>query len=330
MESVRALDPKAPEFVLPSVPLQSECVVSNGSAAYCNPMVTNCNAEVTSLVPPAAFWEKMELRMTQPPPVPALFDEDPSRYLRFRADFRDQVESRASLTDSEKMNYLMTYTAGKAREVVQNYRGLPNGCHIALQMLRQRFGQNAMVVEALKSSVVNGPKLKNGDSAALLALSDKVQNCRWAMIKLQSKELDCTTNLRQIYDRPPYPLQAKWSKSAKQYRERTGGGELMLKELSEFITAESQTENDPVYGRPSTLAIRTNTSRNLKKPLPTSGQSGETHIPTLSTEINQKEANTPQEDKALSAKGEHPKRQGAGFARESMVFQNVQHSQRRV
>lgn len=141
LKSVRALDPKAPEFVLPSVPLQSECVVSNGSAAYCNPMVTNCNAEVTSLVPPAAFWEKMELRMTQPPPVPALFDEDPSRYLCFRADFRDQVESRASLTDSQKMNYLMTYTAGKAREVVKNYRGLPNDCHIALQMSRQRFGQ---------------------------------------------------------------------------------------------------------------------------------------------------------------------------------------------
>ena len=205
LESISALDPKAPEFALPSVPLQSECVVSNGSAAYCNPMVTNCNAEVTSLVPPAAFWEKMELRMTQPPPVPAPFDGDPSRYLRFRADFRDQVESRASLTDSEKMNYLMTYTAGKAREVVENYRGLPNGSHIALQMLRQRFGQNAMVVEALKSSVVNGPKLKNGDSAALLALSDKVQNCCWAMIELQSKELDCTTNLRQIYDRLPYP-----------------------------------------------------------------------------------------------------------------------------
>ena len=199
----------------------------------------------------------------------------------------------------------MTYTAGKAREVVENYRGLPNGCHIALQMLRQRFGQNAMVVEALKSSVVNGPKLKNGDSAALLALSDKVQNCRWAMIELQSKELDCTTNLRQIYDRLPYPLQAKWRKSAKQYRERTGGGEPTLKELSEFITAESQTENDPVYGRPSTLAIRANTGRNVKKPLPTSGQSGETHIPTLSTEIKAKEANTAQEDKALSAKGEH-------------------------
>ena len=105
-------------------------------------------------------------------------------------------------------------------------------------------------------------------------------------------------------------MHAKWRKSAKQYREKTGGGEPTLKELLEFITAESQTENDPVYGRPSTLVIRANTGRNFKKLLPTSGQSGETHIPTLSTEIKTKEANTPQKDKALSAKGEHVERRG--------------------
>ena len=38
------------------------------------------------------------------------FVDDPFRYLRFRANFRDQLENRASLTDNEKMNYLMTYT----------------------------------------------------------------------------------------------------------------------------------------------------------------------------------------------------------------------------
>ena len=72
-----------------------------------------------------------------------------------------------------------------------------------------------MIVEALKSSVVGGPKIRNGDSAALLALSDKLQNCCWAMIELNSNELDCTTNLRQIYDRLPDPLQTKFRRSVK-------------------------------------------------------------------------------------------------------------------
>ena len=106
----------------------------------------------------------MELRMMQTPPAPTPLDSDPAWFLRFRANFRDQVESRASLSEGEKMNYLMNFTTGKAKEVIENYKGLPNGCQPALQFLKQRFGQNAMIVEALiinnKSCVTGGPKLR--------------------------------------------------------------------------------------------------------------------------------------------------------------------------
>ena len=144
----------------------------------------------------AAFWQKMEMRMSQPPPRPTPFDGDSSKYLQFRTNFRDQVENRSSLTDSEKMSYLLSYTTGRAKEVIESYQGLPNACQRSLQVLKQRFGQNSMIVQALKSSVVSGPKLRSGDSAGLLALSDKLENCCWAMTELESNELDCTTNLR--------------------------------------------------------------------------------------------------------------------------------------
>ena len=130
------------------------------------------------------FGKKLELRLTQPSPTPIIFNVDPARYLRFSAEFQDQVESRASLTDLEKMNYLLSRTSGKAREVIENYQGLPNSCQLALQVLKQRFGQTAMIVETLKSSVITGPRLRSGDTAALQALSDKVQSCCWAMIEL--------------------------------------------------------------------------------------------------------------------------------------------------
>ena len=48
-------------------------------------------------------------KMEQPPPKPTPFDDDPPLYLRFRAHFGEQVESRASLNVNEEMNYLMTY-----------------------------------------------------------------------------------------------------------------------------------------------------------------------------------------------------------------------------
>ena len=52
--------------------------------------------------PQSSFWERMELRMSQPPPSPALFDGDPAQYLRFKANHRDQAESKTSLSDSKK------------------------------------------------------------------------------------------------------------------------------------------------------------------------------------------------------------------------------------
>ena len=85
----------------------------------------------------------------------------------------------------------MSYTTGRAKEVIENFQGLPNGCQLALLVLKERFGQNVMIEQALKSSVISGPKIRAGDSTALLALADKVENRCWAMIELQFSELYC-------------------------------------------------------------------------------------------------------------------------------------------
>ena len=140
-----------------------------------------------------------------------------------------------------------------------------------------------MIVQALKSSVVSGPKLRSGDSAGLLVLSDKLENCSWALTELESNELDCTTNLRQIYDRLPDPLQRKWRKSAKLYRERACGREPTLKELTKFITEEAQVENNPVYGRVND-GSRSHNNYNFKKTSPNLRAAG-SKIITLATEV---------------------------------------------
>ena len=302
-----SLNPEAPKFT-PQVTRnhESSAVHTSGERATQDIVEGRPNtAASANRESQVSFWEKMELRMTQPPPAPTPFDGDPARYLRFRANFRDQVETRASLTDSEKMNYLMSYTIGKAREVIGNYQGLPNGCQLALEVLKQRFGQNAMIVEALKSSVVNGPRIRSGDNVALLALSDKLQNCCSAMIELQSNELDCTTNLRQIFDRLPDHLQAKWRKSVKLYREKMCGKEPTLKELSLFISGESQTENDPVYGRSSYPTTRVNNGNRSKKPPFTPKAADGTPITTMTTDVQAEDTTIKQGTGGiLSARGD--------------------------
>lgn len=84
-----------------------------------------------------------------------------------------------------------------------------------------------------------------------------------------------------------------------------GSKEPTLKELTMFITAhELQTENDPVYGRPSNLTSRAETGRNSRKPLCKLGQYGETHISTLSTEIQTNGSSIYQVDEVPTAKGQ--------------------------
>ena len=73
------LNTKAPEFTLPTTPLRQDIVNGSGDT------VSHVAAEGDSYTiakanyePRADFWEKMELRMMQPPAAPTPFDGDPS------------------------------------------------------------------------------------------------------------------------------------------------------------------------------------------------------------------------------------------------------------
>ena len=116
--SVGTLNPHAPEFVHSSPsPLQSQANTGLISAIRLTDEHKDCTAvkntlrnvqtcresspveqtpsnKETRCEPQATFWERMELRLSQPPPEPSLFHGDPAKHLRFRANFRDQVECK--------------------------------------------------------------------------------------------------------------------------------------------------------------------------------------------------------------------------------------------
>ena len=77
-----AVNPEAPEFTFPATPLQEWIVNSSGGTV--NPDTAEgetSTAAKANREPPADLWEKMELRMTQPPPAIIPFDGDPTWYL---------------------------------------------------------------------------------------------------------------------------------------------------------------------------------------------------------------------------------------------------------
>jgi hypothetical protein len=108
------------------------------------------------------------------------------------------------------------------------------------------------------------------------------------MLELNSNELDSTTNLKLIYDRLPDSLQRKWRKAANIYRQRSEGREPTLKELCAFISAESQIENDPVYGSNEGTAVNREKSHHIRNAKITSNRSEmqlKSKIPTITTQV---------------------------------------------
>ena len=104
---------------------------------------------------------------------------------------------------------------------------------------------------------------------------------------LGNGRMDRTRKYGHIYERLPGHLQGKWRKTAMLYRERSGGREPDFKELSKFITAQSQIENDPVYGRKSEQKTKFSVGRNPNQKAPEE-RAGPT-IPTLATEVRTRE-----------------------------------------
>ena len=101
--------------------------------------------------------------------------------------------------------------------------------------------------------------------------------------------VECTRTRKygHIYERLPGHLQGKWRKTAMLYRERSGGREPDFKELSKFITAQSQIENGPVNGRKSEYQTKFSVGRNNNKKA-LEERAGPT-IPTLATEVRTQE-----------------------------------------
>ena len=80
---------------LPITPMQQNITnISQGAVIEDTPAVIRANIGMQ-----AGFWERMELRMTQPPPRPTQFGGNLSRYLSFRASFRDQAEIEQSFVE---------------------------------------------------------------------------------------------------------------------------------------------------------------------------------------------------------------------------------------
>ena len=149
--------------------------------------------------------------LSHTPPIEIIkFSGDPKDYFRFATRFRDQVLSQP-IQESKMLSRLMQYLDGKAKEAVERFEGMGSGALAeALNVLKTRFGQSYMIVDAYIGSIVKGPSIANGDGKALQKRADKCQSVLKIFESMNSLNEINSDHLRKVVARLPFYNQSRW------------------------------------------------------------------------------------------------------------------------
>lgn len=183
-----------------------------------------------------------------PKPELFTFDGNPLSYWRFIRNFERNIEQKSS-DEADKLNYLLQYCTGKAKEVVRNCVVMdPSlGYTTARKLLKERFGEPYVIASAHIEQITKGPPLKASDREGLLNLADKLKDCELTLKSIgYLDDLNSADNLKQITERFPLHLKARWLDLARVIR--SGGGKPNIAQMSQFISERAMAANDPVFG----------------------------------------------------------------------------------
>ena len=152
-------------------------------------------------------------------------------------------------SNKDRLYFLEKYTVGRANEIVRGFLAVNSeGAYTeARKPLDKRFGDPVHVAEADKSRLFNWPRIKDGDSAGLQALSDFLFRCYEALrIVGSSGELDSTPTLTRVSAKLPSYSGVKWRRHAYDTRKKSGSN-VSFAEFVQFVKEESDLANDPVF-----------------------------------------------------------------------------------
>lgn len=104
-----------------------------------------------------------------------------------------------------------------------------------------------VIASAYIEQITKRPPLRASDREGLLNFADKLKDCELTLRSIgYLDDLNSADNLKQIAERFPIHLKARWLELARVIR--NGGGRPNLGQMSEFITERAMAANDPVFG----------------------------------------------------------------------------------
>ena len=195
--------------------------------------------ELSALI---ANQQKISSLPVQEPPV---FSGNSLDYPTFVRAFDAIIESKVE-SNKNKLFFLNRYTTGKANEAVKGFVALntDDGYKEAKKLLAERFGNPCHVAEGYKSQLREWPKVRNGDSAGIQALSDFLIRCKEVMKSMD--KLNSSETLIQVSAKLPSYSGMKWCQHTHDTRAKTMRV-ITFSDLVTFVKEEAELATDPIF-----------------------------------------------------------------------------------
>jgi hypothetical protein len=105
----------------------------------------------------------------------------------------------------------MQYVDGDAKEAIEDFEGMGEGAlNDALDVLKLRFGQPYMIVDACIGEIVDGRCLAAGDGRGIQKLADRCQMVYKTLNTMKCLHEINTDHMRKIVERLTFHNQARW------------------------------------------------------------------------------------------------------------------------
>ena len=164
-----------------NMPVTNNNPIITNSAPNLTPSANSVNAPAN----PVCYYVKDQL----PPSELIKFSGDPTKFQAFLLSFDSRIlKQGASYEDS--YNYLLQYTTGEARELVESCGGpnLTDSYNSAMETLKREYGNSLVVAQTYLKDLEAWPKVPYEDAKALKKFSWHLTKCRNLM--KQMSDLD--------------------------------------------------------------------------------------------------------------------------------------------
>ena len=178
----------------------------------------------------------------------APFDGDPIKYWTFIRAFENCVAS-SLVDDGAKLIRLVHYCTGQARKVIDSCMVMQpaEGYARALELLKERFGNQFIILQSWIRRITAGAQIKSGDRSQLQQFADDLMCCRETLVAMNAcHEVNNQATLLRIVKRPPAYLQSRWKREIVQMRVKSKSPD--INDVVTFVVNAAAEANDPVYG----------------------------------------------------------------------------------